>query len=88
SKQYIIDLLIEPRKGLTRNLLYYTKGDHAVNFLIIFNRPHKTSVAINEYKSILIVASSFGIATHLLYLKRLIYKYNFRRIQARRIYLI
>ncbi|PVH68567.1 hypothetical protein DL98DRAFT_440915, partial [Cadophora sp. DSE1049] len=50
------------------------------NFLVLFSRPYKTSLVINEYKSILIVASGFSIAAHLLYLKRLIYSYNSRRV--------
>ena len=88
GKQHIIDLLIEPRRGLTRDLLYHAKGDHAANFLVIFSGPHGTSVAMDEYESILMVASGFGIATHLPYLKRLIYGYNSRRVQARRIHLV
>jgi hypothetical protein len=88
SKQHIIDLLIEPQRGLTRDLLYYAKGDHAANFLVLFSSPYRASVAMDEYESILIVVSGFGIATHLPYLKRLIYSYNSRRVQARRIYLV
>ncbi len=88
GKQQIIDLLIEPQRGLTRDLLYHAKGDHAANFLVLFSGPHGTSVAMDEYESILMVASGFGIATHLPYLKRLIYGYNSRRVQARRIHLV
>jgi hypothetical protein len=88
GKQQIIDLLIEPQRGLTRDLLYHAKENHAANFLVLFSGPHGTSVAMDEYESILMVASGFGIATHLPYLKRLIYGYNSRRVQARRIHLV
>jgi hypothetical protein len=43
---------------------------------------------MDEYESILMVASGFGIATHLPYLQRLIYGYNPRRVKARRIHLV
>lgn len=88
GKQHTIDLLIEPKRGLTRDLLYQAKGDHAANFLVLFSGPHGTSVAMDEYESILMVASGLGIATHLPYLKGLIYGYNSRRVQARRIHLV
>ncbi|KAL2066279.1 hypothetical protein VTL71DRAFT_2350 [Oculimacula yallundae] len=88
GKQHIIDLLIEPQRGLTRDLLYHAKRDNAADFLVIFSGPHGTSVPMDEYESILMVASGFGIATHLPYLKRLIYGYNSRRVQARRIHLV
>lgn len=88
GKQRMIDLLIEPQRGLTRDLLYHAKGDPATNFLVLFSGPHGTSVVLDEYESILVVASGFGIAAHLPYLKRLIYGYNSRRVQARRIHLV
>ncbi|KAH7383155.1 hypothetical protein BKA64DRAFT_582870, partial [Cadophora sp. MPI-SDFR-AT-0126] len=51
----------------------------------LFSGPYGTSIVIDEYKSILIVASGFSIAAHLLYLKKLIYDYSSHRVQARRI---
>ncbi|KAH8585445.1 hypothetical protein B0O99DRAFT_530852 [Bisporella sp. PMI_857] len=88
GKQHTIDLLIDPQSGLTRDLLYHAKQNHAINLLTMFSGPHGTSVAMDEYGSILMVASGFGIAAHLSYLKRLIYGYNARRTRARRIHLV
>jgi len=80
GEQHTIDLLIEPQRGLTRNLLYHAKENHATNYLVLFSGPYGTSVAMDEYESILMVASGFDIATQLPYLKSLIYGYNSRRI--------
>lgn len=43
---------------------------------------------MDEYKSVLIVASSFGIAALLPYLKKLIHGYNTRVGRARRIHVV
>jgi NAD(P)H-flavin reductase len=44
--------------------------------LVLFSGPHKASVAMEEYKNIIIIASGFGIVAHLPYLKQLIYGHN------------
>ena len=43
---------------------------------------------MDDGENILMVASDFGIAAHLLYLKQLIYGHNAREVRARRIHLI
>ena len=83
-----LDLFIEPRRGLTRKLLSYTKNGHAMNSLVLFSGPHGKSVPMDDCENILMVASSFGIAAQLPYLKRLIHGYNTRKLRARRIHLV
>ena len=84
----MIDLLIEPQRGLTRDLLYHAKGDPATNFLVLFSGPHGTSVVLDEYESILVVASGFGIAAQLPYLRQLIYGYNACKTRTCRVHLV
>ena len=43
---------------------------------------------MDDGENILIVASDFGIAAHLPYLKKLIHGYNAREVRARRIHLV
>ncbi|KAH8749584.1 hypothetical protein F5882DRAFT_310753, partial [Hyaloscypha sp. PMI_1271] len=64
-----LDLFIKPRRGLTRELLYYIKNEYTINPLVLFSRPYGKSIPMDNYKNILIVASSFGIIAYLLYLK-------------------
>ncbi|CZR67978.1 uncharacterized protein PAC_17877 [Phialocephala subalpina] len=63
-----LDLFIEPRRGLTRELLYHAKSGHTMNPWVLFNGPHGKSIPIEDCENILIVASGFGIAAHLPYL--------------------
>ena len=74
--QDTLDLLIEPQKGLTCKLLDYTKQSYDLNLIVMFSRPYRIGLAIDKYKSMLIVASSFSIVALLLYIKKLIYNYN------------
>ena len=86
--QDYLDLFIEPRRGLTRELLYLAKGGYAINPLVLFSGPHGKSIPMDDCENILMVASDFGIAVHLLYLKQLIHGYNAREVCARRIHLV
>jgi len=83
-----LDLFIEPRRGLTRELLLHTTNRHATNHLVLFSGPHGKSVPVDDCENILMVASGFGIAAQLLYLKLLIHGYNAREVRARRIHLV
>jgi NAD(P)H-flavin reductase len=84
-----LDLFIEPRRGLTHELLKYTKNDNvAMSRLVLFSGPYRTSIDIGKYKKIVIVANGFGIVIYLLYLRQLIYGYNSRKIRIRRIHLV
>ncbi|OCK73598.1 hypothetical protein K432DRAFT_420664 [Lepidopterella palustris CBS 459.81] len=83
-----LGLLIEPRRGFTRELWSYAKNSHATNSLVLFSGPYGKSVPMGDCENILMVASDFGIAAHLPYLKQLIYGYNAREVRARRIHLV
>jgi NAD(P)H-flavin reductase len=88
TAQDTLDLLIEPRGGLTRELLYHAERGYTINPIVMFSGPHGIDVAMDEYESVLMVASGFGIAALLPYLKKLIYGYNTRVGRARRIHVI
>ena len=78
-----LDLFIEPRRSLTRELLYHAKNGHAMNPLVLFSGPHGKSIPMDDCENILIVVSGFGIAAHLPYLKQLIHRYNAREVRTR-----
>jgi predicted ferric reductase len=88
TAQDTLDLLVEPRRGLTRELLDHAKRRYNINPIVMFSGPHGMDVAMDEYESVLMVASGFGIAALLPYLKKLIYSYNNRVGRARRIHVI
>ncbi|OBT55946.1 hypothetical protein VE04_03629, partial [Pseudogymnoascus sp. 24MN13] len=88
SEQKTLDLLIEPRRGLTQELLYHAKKGYTLNPIVMFSGPHGPHVSMDEHESVLMVASGFGIAALFSHLKRLIYGYNARLVRARRIHLV
>jgi len=59
-----------------------------MNPLVLFSGPHGKSVPMEAYENILMVASDFGIAAYLPYLKQLIQGYNAREVRAHRIHLV
>ncbi|KAL5325409.1 hypothetical protein ACEPPN_006534 [Leptodophora sp. 'Broadleaf-Isolate-01'] len=88
GKQDTIELFVQPRRGFTRKLLYHAANGHLRSPVVMFSGPHGTSIAMDEYESVLMVASGFGIAAHLSSLKKLIYGYNARLGRTRRIRLV
>lgn len=88
GEQDTIDLLIKPQRGLTQKLLYHATNGHSINPVVFFSGPHGVNVAMDEYESVLMIASGFGITAHLSSLKKLIYGYNARLVRTRRIYLV
>ncbi|TGO56040.1 hypothetical protein BCON_0083g00330 [Botryotinia convoluta] len=54
----------------------------------MFSGPHGNSINMDDCENILMVASDFGIAAQLPYLKQLIHGYNTRKLRAKRIHLV
>lgn len=88
KEQDTLDLLIEPQRGFTRELLYHAKNGYTINPIVMASGPHGANVSMDGYESVLMVASGFGIAAQLPHLKKLIYGYNTRVVRARRIHLV
>jgi NAD(P)H-flavin reductase len=83
-----LDLLIECRRGLTQKLLYLAQRGQTKLSPVLFSGPHGRSICMDNYEKILMVASGFGIAAQLPYLKQLIRGYNARQLRARRVHLV
>jgi NAD(P)H-flavin reductase len=90
----LLELLIQPRQGLTKALLLEglartDQEDHQnTNRIVLFGGPSGRSIPIGDYEVVLLVASGFGIAAQLPYVKELLHGYNARRIHTRRIHLV
>lgn len=85
-----MELLVQPRHGLSADLLRYAPAaaESSVSFLALFTGPHGTSEDVGHYESALVVASNFGIAAAIPYLKKMIYGYNTCTSQVRRLHLV
>ncbi len=82
-----LDLLIEPRAGLTQRLLRRSRARQDL-CVALFSGPHGNSIPVGDYEVVLMVASGYGIAAQLPYLKQLLHNYNRRSARARRIHLV
>lgn len=88
ESQNHLDLLVECRRGLTQKLLNLAEGGRKRHFPLLFSGPHGKSICMDDYEKILMIASDFGIAAQLPYLKQLLRGYNERHLQARRVHLV
>ncbi|KAB8227897.1 ferric reductase family protein [Aspergillus alliaceus] len=90
DRQDTMEFLVQPRHGLTADLLRHapSAAESSVSFLAFFTGPHGISEHVDQYESALVVASGFGIATAIPYLKKMIYGYNTCTSQVRRLHLV
>lgn len=90
GKQDSLDLFVQPRRGHSLNLLRHVRmvTEGSVSFLALFTGPHGISERVGGYESALVVASGFGIAAVIPYIRQMIYGYNTCTSQIRRIHLV
>lgn len=83
-------LLVQPRRGLSADLICHAPvaAGSSASFLALCTGPHGTSEDVSQYESALLIASGFGVAAAIPYLKKIIYGYNTCTLQARRLHLV
>ena len=55
GRQETLELFVEPRKDLTRELLSHAGADAKDSRMALFTGPHGISAAVGEYENVLIV---------------------------------
>lgn len=91
KRQTKLELLIEPRRGWTRNLktrAIPASGESGGLGRVLFTGPHGAIIPVDSYEYILMVASGYGIVAHLPLLERLVQGTLAREVRARRIRLV
>ncbi|RMJ21260.1 FAD-binding domain-containing protein, partial [Aspergillus sp. HF37] len=90
GKQDALDLLVQPHSGMTAGLLRQARAipGSSVSFLAFFTGPHGISADVSHYENALVVASGFGIAAVIPYVKKMIHGYNTCTSQIRRLHLV
>ena len=88
EEQSSLDFLIEPHRGLTRELLFQSEidlksGKGVLPRLVLFSGPHEISAPVGEYEIVPMVASGFGIVAYLSYLSQLLCRYKARKSLTR-----
>lgn len=85
--QTSLDMLIQPRRGLTRDLLLLAH-QNASNRWAVVGGPYGQTIPAGKYATVVMVADGIGIAAQLPYLQKLIHGYHARQVFTRRIHLI
>ena len=92
EKQSTLDLFVEPRKGLIRELLHYAnankEGRPVCSRLVLLSGPYGISAPRGQYGSFLVIATGFIMTASLADLKQLVHSYKARKIRTRRIHVI
>lgn len=88
-----LSLFIEPREGMTREMLEYCKprrDDQGPEkpFLALLSGPHGRSAPVKDFETVVMVASGFGIIAQLPYLKQLVYGHSSYQGRTRRAHLV
>lgn len=82
-----LDLFIEPCRGFTEDL--FGLSDYGpTTSIVLFSGPHGKQLPIQEYENIVMMATGFGIAAHLPYLRKLIHDHHSHKSPIRRIHLV
>ncbi|KAB8218283.1 hypothetical protein BDV33DRAFT_205487 [Aspergillus novoparasiticus] len=85
--QEFLDLFIQPRRGFTNDLNSLSEYGPTTS-IVLFSGPHEQPWRTDGYENILLIATGFGIAAHLPYLRKLIYDHHTRTVPLRRIHLV
>ena len=86
NPQKCLDLFIEPRHGFTKDLFALSEYGPTTS-IAMFSGPHGRQLSIHKYENIVMLATGFGIAAHLPYLKKLIQGHHSQATPIRRIHL-
>lgn len=92
-EQISLELLIEPRSGLTSKLIQTgtverPTDDASLSYPALFSGPHGVSFPVWEFKTVIMFATGFGIAALLPFLEKLVHGRKFFKGCARRIHLV
>ncbi|KAB8069058.1 hypothetical protein BDV29DRAFT_198977 [Aspergillus leporis] len=88
GKQDVLELFVQTRRGLTETLRARAALDGTASFTAFVSGPYGISKPVDEYETVLAVASGFGIAGVIPYLKQLLYGYNTSSVRVRRLHLV
>ncbi|GKZ54467.1 hypothetical protein AnigIFM49718_010280 [Aspergillus niger] len=88
GRQDVLELFVQTRRGLTEKLRARAALEGMASFTAFVSGPYGRSEPVGEYESVLAVASGFGIAGVVPYIKRLLYGYNTSSARVRRVHLV
>ena len=87
-KQDVLELFVQARRGFTQQLRVLAELEGFASFTAFVGGPHGLSKTVSQYESVLIIASDFGLAGVISYVKQLLYGYNTSTSQIRRVHFV
>lgn len=88
EKQDILELFVQPQKGLTETIRYRTALEGYTSLTAFVTGPYGVSTSVDDYECVLAIATDFGIAGVIPYLKKLLYGYNTCTSRVRRVHFV
>ncbi|QVM10761.1 hypothetical protein D8B26_005414 [Coccidioides posadasii str. Silveira] len=88
GKQDVLELFVQPRRGLTARLQACVALEGLTSFSAFVSGPHGLSEPISQYESVLVIASGYGIAGVIAYLKQLLHSYNTTTSRVQRVHFV
>jgi NAD(P)H-flavin reductase len=82
-----LELFVQPQRGFTADLLRAAE-DGPVSFPAYITGPHGISEPVDQYESVLAIATDFGVAAVIPYFKKLIDNRNKSVARARRLHFV
>ncbi|CDM29916.1 Flavoprotein transmembrane component [Penicillium roqueforti FM164] len=88
EKQDVLELFVQPRRGLTETIHHRTALDGYTSLTAFVGGPYGVSKSVDHYECVLAIATDFGIAGVISYLKKLLYGYNTCTSHVRRVHFV
>lgn len=88
GKQDTLELFVQVRRGFTSKLYKNASPSGSASFSALVTGPFGLSHAVSQYETVLVIASGFGIAGVVPYIKQLLYGYNTATARIRRVHFL
>ena len=88
GKQDVLELFVQSHRGLTAKLRARAALEGSVSYTAFVAGPYGHTESVNQYECVLAVASGFGIAGIIPYLRQLLYGYNTSTSRVRRVHFV
>ena len=88
GKQDVLELFVQSHRGLTAKLRARAALEGSVSYTAFVAGPYGHTESVNQYECVLAVASGFGIAGVIPYLRQLLYGYNTSTSRVRRVHFV
>ncbi|KAJ5643585.1 uncharacterized protein N7484_006092 [Penicillium longicatenatum] len=88
DKQDVLELFIQSRRGITETMRARAAWEGFASLTAFVSGPYGISHAIDRFECVVVVATDFGIAGVISYMKAILYGYNTSTSHVRRVHFV